>query len=217
MAISAILIKKRNIFFCKNKYHNAVNHVPNFQLSARSSSFFGALFASLLWSNFFWDTQYPLLYRFWGPSDGFFGFSSVGYLGRGDKFCVGKWDTERSGHGWRRSFAWANKTQGEMATIGRGVLRGHSWIWSRGFYPFPIFAPFTSQKLFSLDISDSRSAICACSFSTCFMVAFCFLLVFYLLFFSQSILPSLSPSIYGSFVGSIRIRWCWQTNTIMLA
>ena len=58
IAISAILIKKRNRFFCKNIYHNAVNHVQNFQLSARSSSFFGAVFPSLLWSNFFWDTQY---------------------------------------------------------------------------------------------------------------------------------------------------------------
>ena len=41
-------------------YHNAVNHVPNFQLSARSSSFFGAVFPSILWSNFFWDTQYKV-------------------------------------------------------------------------------------------------------------------------------------------------------------
>ena len=47
-----------NIFFCKNEYHNAVTHVPNFQLSAKSSFFLGALFPSLLWSNFFWDTQY---------------------------------------------------------------------------------------------------------------------------------------------------------------
>ena len=56
-----MLIKKRNEFFCKNTYHNAVNHVLNFQLSAKLSSFFGAVFPSLLWSNFFWDTQYKWL------------------------------------------------------------------------------------------------------------------------------------------------------------
>ena len=32
------------IFFCKNKYHIGVVHVPSFHLSARSSSFFRAFF-----------------------------------------------------------------------------------------------------------------------------------------------------------------------------
>ena len=55
--------KKRNIFFCKNKYHNAVNHVPNFQLPARSFTIFGSVFPSHLWSDFFWDTQYISISR----------------------------------------------------------------------------------------------------------------------------------------------------------
>ena len=53
IAISAILNKKRKVFFLENKYHNAVSHVPNFQLFIRSSSFFSALFPSLLWRNLF--------------------------------------------------------------------------------------------------------------------------------------------------------------------
>ena len=32
------------IFFCKNKYHIGVVHVPSFHLSAKSSSFFRAFF-----------------------------------------------------------------------------------------------------------------------------------------------------------------------------
>ena len=48
---------KKNVFFCKNEYHNAVNHEPNFHLFARSSSFLGALFPSLLWSNFYGVTD----------------------------------------------------------------------------------------------------------------------------------------------------------------
>ena len=52
------IIQKKKYIFCKNKHYNAVNNVPIFQLSAKSSSFFAALFPSLLWNNFFWDTQY---------------------------------------------------------------------------------------------------------------------------------------------------------------
>ena len=56
--ISCINEKKKNIF-CKNAYPNVVAHARSFQLLATSSSFFCAFF-SLLWSNFFWDTQYIL-------------------------------------------------------------------------------------------------------------------------------------------------------------
>ena len=44
MAISAIKIKFTKKIFCKNVYHDVVAHVPNFQLSARSSSLFSAFF-----------------------------------------------------------------------------------------------------------------------------------------------------------------------------
>ena len=46
-------MKLTKIFFCKNVYHDVVAHVPNFQLSARSSSFFSAVFPSLSWTLFF--------------------------------------------------------------------------------------------------------------------------------------------------------------------
>jgi len=35
---------KGKIFFCKNKHHIGVVHVPSFHLSARSFSFFRAFF-----------------------------------------------------------------------------------------------------------------------------------------------------------------------------
>ena len=35
---------KGKFFFCKNKHHIGVVHVPSFHLSARSSSFFRAFF-----------------------------------------------------------------------------------------------------------------------------------------------------------------------------
>ena len=44
IAISAIWINVRKIFFRKKKHHNVVLHVPSFQLSARSSSFFLTFF-----------------------------------------------------------------------------------------------------------------------------------------------------------------------------
>ena len=104
IATSAILIKKRNIFFCKNKYHNAVNHVPNFQLSARSSSFFDAIFSSLLWSNFFWDTQYWMWPHRWlshgfvhvfHRTDSSSGFKK--YLGRTNGGSEGRTESQRDG------------------------------------------------------------------------------------------------------------------------
>ena len=67
MAISAIKIKLRKKFFCRNVYHDVVAHVPNFQLSARSSSFFSAVFPSLSWTLFFGG---PVIYcsSFYGTS-----------------------------------------------------------------------------------------------------------------------------------------------------
>ena len=44
MAISAIKINIEKIFFCRKIYHDVVVHVPNFQLPAKSSSFFCAFF-----------------------------------------------------------------------------------------------------------------------------------------------------------------------------
>ena len=44
MAISGIQNNIRQIFFCKNVYHDVVVHVPNFQLSARSFSLLSAFF-----------------------------------------------------------------------------------------------------------------------------------------------------------------------------
>ena len=51
--MSAIKIKLSKTFFCKNVYHDVVAHVPNFQLSAKSSSFFSAVFPPLSWILFF--------------------------------------------------------------------------------------------------------------------------------------------------------------------
>ena len=94
------------------------------------------------------------------------------------------------------SFVWANETQREVATVGGGVLRGpirHKEKWPQleeefcvgtagfdleDFIHFQFLLHLPAKNFFLLDISDSRSAICACSFSTCFMVAFCFLFVF---------------------------------------
>ena len=44
MAISAIKSNIRKIFFCKKIYYDIVVQVPNFHLSAKSSSFFCAFF-----------------------------------------------------------------------------------------------------------------------------------------------------------------------------
>ena len=65
MAISAIKIKLRKKFFCRNVYHDVVAHVPNFQLSARSSSFFSAVFPSLSWTLFF---GWPVICRGLSPN-----------------------------------------------------------------------------------------------------------------------------------------------------
>ena len=53
LAISAIQIKMRKIFFWKNRYHDVVSLVPNFQHSARSSSFFWAFFLHIYGTVFF--------------------------------------------------------------------------------------------------------------------------------------------------------------------
>jgi len=58
MAVSTVKIKLPKKFFCRNVYYDVVAHVPNFQLSARSSSFFSAVFPSLSWTLFFWRTRY---------------------------------------------------------------------------------------------------------------------------------------------------------------
>ena len=57
--ISCINKKKKNIF-CRKKHHTVVSHVPNFQLSARSSSFFLCVFPSLLWNTFLLSPLYVL-------------------------------------------------------------------------------------------------------------------------------------------------------------
>ena len=57
MAISTIKNKIRKIFFWKNAYHNVVEHVPSFQLSARSSSFFSSFFLAV-YGKPFYDSPY---------------------------------------------------------------------------------------------------------------------------------------------------------------
>ena len=42
------------MFFWKMKHHNVVTHVPNFQLSTWSSSFFCAFFLHLYGTVFYW-------------------------------------------------------------------------------------------------------------------------------------------------------------------
>ena len=49
---------KGNFFFCINKHHIGVVHVPSFHLSARSSSFFCAFFFTLM-VNLFMDHPIP--------------------------------------------------------------------------------------------------------------------------------------------------------------
>ena len=54
MAISAIKSNTETIFFCKNIYYDVVVHVPNFQLSAKSTSFFCAFFLHFYGVLFLW-------------------------------------------------------------------------------------------------------------------------------------------------------------------
>ena len=67
MAISAIKSNIKKIFFCKKIYHDVVVHVPNFQLSAKSSSFFCAFFLHFYGVLFFWT---PYIYVCVCPSVG---------------------------------------------------------------------------------------------------------------------------------------------------
>ena len=53
IVISAVKIKKRKIFLCKNVYPDLVAQVPSFQLTARSSSFFCAFFLLFYGVTFF--------------------------------------------------------------------------------------------------------------------------------------------------------------------
>ena len=41
-----------------------------------------------IWPQRFLDSPHHLLDGFWGPKDGFFGFSSGGYRERGERFCI---------------------------------------------------------------------------------------------------------------------------------
>ena len=61
MAISAIKSNIKKIFFCKKIYHDVVTCVPNFQLSAKSSSFFCALFLHFYGILFLWTPHISLL------------------------------------------------------------------------------------------------------------------------------------------------------------
>ena len=57
MAISAIQSNIGKVFFCKNVYHDVVAHVPSFELSTRSFSFFSAFFLTF-YGKPFYDSPY---------------------------------------------------------------------------------------------------------------------------------------------------------------
>jgi len=59
--ISTIKSNTKKIFFFLKIYHDVVVHVHNFQLSAKSSSFFGAFFLHFYGVLFLWT---PYIYSF---------------------------------------------------------------------------------------------------------------------------------------------------------
>ena len=74
MAISTEWIKIWKIFFWKNTCRNVVSHVPSFQFSSRSSSFFIAFFLHLCGTTFFesphirsWCLSQPSLNSLYDP------------------------------------------------------------------------------------------------------------------------------------------------------